>query len=113
VAGIPEHFHVSTQSEGDATVVALHGELDMSGTFVLEPQLDELVAEPPPGEVVFDLRGLSFIDSTGLATLHDSHQRLTAAGVTTCFYPGPDAVQQVFAVTGFDELLPFVEPPAA
>lgn len=110
MAGTPEHFRFSTGSEGDATVVALQGELDMAGTFVLEPRLDELVAQPPAG-VIFDLRGLTFVDSTGLATLLNSHQRLSAAGVTTRFYPAPDTVQQVFAVTGFDELLPFTEPP--
>jgi anti-anti-sigma factor len=111
MAGIPQHFRVATQDHGGTTAVVLEGELDMSGTFLLEPRLDELVAEPPPGGVVFDLRGLSFLDSTGLSTLVDCHQRLEQAGIPTRFYRAPDHVQRVFVVSGFDDVLPFADAP--
>ena len=108
MAGIPEHFSTATREEDGATVVALAGELDMSGTFLLEPRLDALVdGAPPPREVVFDLRGLTFVDSTGLTTLVDAHRRLTDAGVATRFVRGSDDVQRIFTVAGFDGILPF------
>jgi len=92
--------------------VRLNGELDMSGTFLLEPQLDALVAEPPGGDVVFDLRGLSSVDSTGLATLVTGHQRLAEAGVPTRFYRGSDDIQRIFTVAGVDDVLPFADAPS-
>jgi anti-anti-sigma factor len=107
MAGIPEHFSVATADEGRARVVRLAGELDMAGTFLLEPRLDELAAERPAGGVVFDLRGLTFVDSTGLATLVGGYQRLTDAGVPCRFLRGSDDVQRIFTVAGFDDVLPF------
>jgi anti-sigma B factor antagonist len=104
-----EHFSMDTVPTGDATAVRLHGELDMAGTFVLEPRLDELVAAPPDGGVVFDLSDLRFVDSTGLAALVGAHERLVEAGVPTRFVRGSDDVQRIFAVAGFEDVLPFVD----
>ena len=105
----PERFSVDTERAGPTTTVRLSGELDMSGTFVLEPQLDDLVADPPDGAVVFDLRELRFIDSSGLAALIGAHERLDGAGVPTRFRRGPDDVQRIFALAGFEGLLPFTD----
>jgi anti-sigma B factor antagonist len=113
MAGIPEHFSVAARPQGDATAVQLDGELDMAGTFLLEPRLDELAAAPPPGGVVFDLRGLSFVDSTGLATLVGGYQRLLEAGVPCRFVRGSADVQRIFAIAGFDDVLPFEDAPEA
>jgi anti-sigma B factor antagonist len=109
VAGAPDHFSVDTERDGRATAVRLHGELDMAGTFLLEPRLDELVAEPPEGGVVFDLRDLTFVDSTGLAVLVGAHERLDGAGVPTRFVRGSEDVQRIFALAGFEGVLPFVD----
>jgi anti-anti-sigma factor len=113
MAGIPEHFSVDARREGEETVVALTGELDMAGTFVLEPRLDELVAAAPAGGIVFDLRGLRFIDSTGLATIVSAYQRLTDPGVPCRFLRGSADVQRIFAIAGFDDVLPFEDAPDA
>ena len=107
----PEHFSAETEHDDRATVMRLDGELDMSGTFVLEPQLDRLTAEPPKREVLFDLRGLTFIDSTGLSVLIGAHERLREAGVRTRFLRGSDDVQRIFTVAGFDDVLDFTDAP--
>jgi anti-anti-sigma factor len=106
-----DHFRAHTARDGADTVMRLDGELDMSGMFVLEPKLDELAAESVDGDVLFDLRGITFIDSTGLAALIGAHERLQGAGVPTRFVRGSDDVQRVFAIAGFDEVLDFVDPP--
>jgi anti-anti-sigma factor len=104
-------FDARTESEGDQAVVRLEGDLDMAGTFRLEPQLDAIVADPPSNEVLFDLRGLDFVDSTGLATLIGAHERLCDAGVRTRFVRGSDDVQRIFTVAGFDGVLDFTDAP--
>jgi anti-sigma B factor antagonist len=111
MAGIPEHFSVATTANGGGTLVTLAGELDMEGTFLLEPRLDDVVAAEPDA-VTFDLRGLTFVDSTGLAALIGGYQRLEEAGVRSRFLRGSDDVQRIFAVAGFDDMLPFEDPPA-
>jgi anti-anti-sigma factor len=106
-----ERFSVDTEAAGDATAVRLCGELDMAGTFLLEPRLDELVADPPAGGVLFDLRELRFVDSTGLATLLGAHERLIDAGVPSRFVRGSDDLQRILGIAGVEDVLPFVDPP--
>jgi anti-sigma B factor antagonist len=107
----PGHFSVATAADGGGTVVTLAGELDMQGTFVLEPRLDAIVAGAP-ADVTFDLRGLTFVDSTGLAALIGGYQRLEESGARSRFLRGSDDVQRIFTIAGFDEVLPFEDPPA-
>jgi anti-sigma B factor antagonist len=106
MAGIPEHFTATTTADDGGAVMTLTGELDMEGTFLLEPRLDALVARPP-GSVTFDLRGLTFVDSTGLAALIGGYQRLEDAGVRSRFLRGSDDVQRIFTIAGFEGVLPF------
>src|SRR4051812_10790493 len=107
-----DHFRARTARAGDDTVMRLDGQLDMSGTFVLEPQLDRIAAEDIDGDLLIDLRGVTFIDSSGLAALVGAHERLRDRGVATRFVRGPDEVQRVFELSGFDVVLDFVEAPA-
>jgi anti-sigma B factor antagonist len=110
MAAIPEHFSATVTANGGGTVMTLAGELDMQGTFVLEPRLDALVAEVPAA-VTFDLRGLTFVDSTGLAALIGGYQRLEESGVRSRFLRGSDDIQRIFTIAGFDGVLPFEDPP--
>jgi anti-anti-sigma factor len=59
--------------------------------------------------VVVDLRGLEFIDSTGVALVLDLAKAACEHGTTLAFVRGPQAVQHVFAVTGIDLALTFVD----
>jgi len=107
----PDHFRARTERDGDRAVVRLDGELDMAGTFILEPALDKLVSDPPGEEVLFDRRGLDFVDSTGLAAIIGANERLRQAGVATRFVRGSDDVQRIFAIAGFDDVLDFTDTP--
>jgi anti-sigma B factor antagonist len=110
MAAIPEHFTATTTANGGGTVMTLAGELDMQGTFVLEPRIDALVAEAPEA-VTFDLRGLTFVDSTGLAVLVGGYQRLEESGIRSRFLRGSDDIQRIFTIAGFDGVLPFEDAP--
>jgi anti-anti-sigma factor len=104
-----DHFQARTERDGDRAIVRLDGELDMAGTFILEPALDELIADPPSEEVLFDLRGLEFVDSTGLTAIIGVNERLRQAGVATRFVRGSEDVQRIFAIAGFDDVLDFTD----
>jgi anti-sigma B factor antagonist len=110
MAAIPEHFSATVTANGGGVVVALAGELDMQGSFLLEPRLDAVVADVPEA-VTFDLRGLTFVDSTGLAALIGGYQRLEESGVRSRFLRGSDDIQRIFTIAGFDGVLPFEDPP--
>src|SRR4051794_8096219 len=62
---LPEPFAIEVRPARERVVVAPRGELDLATTEGLEAEIDGLV-NAGFAEIVLDLRGLSFIDSTGL-----------------------------------------------
>jgi anti-anti-sigma factor len=58
---------LSTSEYGGHVVVALRGELDIAGAAGVAAALAAVAARKP--EIVVDLAGLEFIDSSGVAAL--------------------------------------------
>ena len=105
-------FTVETSERDGLTLLALGGELDLSSSDELAVALD-LVAH---GErrVVLDLRGLRFMDSTGLAVILRYHQRAKDGDFDLVIVRGPEAVDRIFRMTKTDTLLGLLDvPPAA
>ena len=63
--------------------------------------------------MVLDLRGLAFIDSTGLRLIVSADARAREQGRRLAVVRGPEAVQRIFRVTRLDERLDMVDDPAA
>jgi anti-sigma B factor antagonist len=97
-------------NDGRASLV-LRGELDISSAHVLEEALGRVEAGVP-ALLVIDLRGLEFMDSTGLRTLVSADQRARNAGRRLAIVRGPEAVDRIFNVTRLDERLELVDDPA-
>jgi anti-anti-sigma factor len=98
--------------QGDSRAsLALRGELDISSAPALEEALGRLEAGRP-SLLVIDLRGLEFMDSTGLRTIVSADQRARDAGRRLAIVRGPEAVDRIFNVTRLDERLELVDDPA-
>jgi anti-sigma B factor antagonist len=100
-----------TTTNGTVAVVAPTGELDLSGATVLEAELDRLAAEPELGTIVLDLRGLEFMDSSGLRLIVMADMRAREAGRRFALVKGTDTVHRVFEITRMSERLDFVASP--
>ena len=99
--------------EGDAGVrLELTGELDISSAPVLEEALGRIEAGQP-SLLLVDLRGLEFMDSTGLRTLVSANQRARAQERRLAIVRGPEQVDRIFSVTRLDERFEIVDDPAA
>lgn len=94
-----------------ATVVALTGELDLAGAAALEQELARVEAEAAQ-VVVLDLRGVEFMDSSGLRLIAVTSQRAHEEGRRIALVPGPEQVMRVFDITRMRERLEFVDDPA-
>jgi anti-sigma B factor antagonist len=102
----------TTLSDGVA-VVALGGELDLSGAGVLEQEIERLAGDSRATTVVLDLRGLDFLDSSGLRIVALADRRLANAGRRLALVRGRETVQRVFDITRMSDRLDFVDDPAA
>jgi anti-sigma B factor antagonist len=100
-----------TTRNGTVAVVAATGELDLSGATILEAELDRLAAEPDLGTIVLDLRGVEFMDSSGLRLVVLADMRAREAGRRFALVRGPETVHRVFEITRMSERLDFVAAP--
>ena len=85
------------------------GELDLDSVHRVDAALEELRADDCP-QVVLDLRGLTFMDSTGLRLVIRWDTAARENGFGFAIVPGQDVVQRVFRLTGMDSHLTVAEP---
>jgi anti-sigma B factor antagonist len=99
-----EEFEADISVRGDELWVLPRGDLDIAGVPELEETMSLAMASDA-ASIVIDLRGLEFIDSTGLRVLAQAPQ--VDGGQRISFVPGNDHVQSVFRISGLLEELPF------
>jgi anti-sigma B factor antagonist len=93
----------------ERVVVAFSGELDMAEAPRVQQELEEL-ASSRPGLLVLDLRGVSFIDSSGLRVILESDIRSRRQGWRVAVVPGPEQVHRIFLIALLDKRLDFIDP---
>ena len=98
-------FEVEVTRSGGTVTVSPSGELDIATV----PRLSEaLSAEQEPYQrLVLDLRGLSFIDSSGLRYVLMEVERAADEEYAVEVIPGDERVQRIFRLTGADRIVPF------
>src|SRR5579875_1307451 len=97
--GSGEQASLTVTHDGDALVATLAGEIDISNADQLADQLAPDLG--PERRVVFDLSGVGFMDTSGLALLLD-----TAAAVADCVVRNPSSqVRRVIEATGLTSVL--------
>jgi anti-anti-sigma factor len=100
----PPELTVTPSSEEGVPVLTVVGELDMSNAATLKAAVASS-GGARQGRLVFDLSGLRFIDSAGIAVLLEAVERVGSVSVRA---PAPP-VRRVIEVTGLTEVLP-IEP---
>jgi anti-sigma B factor antagonist len=94
-------------------VIAVAGECDLSQAGRLEEVV--LRAGASAGEVILDLSGLEFVDSTGLRTLWRAKQALDGDGSRLVLARPSAAILRVLAISNLDdqfEICDHTDPPA-
>jgi anti-sigma B factor antagonist len=105
----PEPFSVSVEREGTQAVVAVRGELDLATAPELEAAL--LPGLRDGGSAVLDLRGLEFMDSTGVRVIVAAHHAAQEHGGSLALVrTKPDGpVARVLEISGLDAVLNLVD----
>jgi anti-sigma B factor antagonist len=107
------NFAVETRDTGVVTTLILSGELDLLSS----PRLEEALRVLDEGAradlelVVIDLRGLEFMDSTGLHLLLQAQQHAEESGRRLALIRGREQVHRLLSLTGMEELITIVDSP--
>jgi anti-sigma B factor antagonist len=104
-------LELTVERAGDVVRLVLDGELDISSAARVEREI-ALIEDQAPSVLVLDLRGLAFMDSTGLRIVVSANARAEQAGRRLVIVRGPEAVHRVFRITRLEERLEMVADPA-
>ena len=102
-----EPFAVDVQRRDDVAIVKPRGELDLATVQTLRAALDDI---NDAGRLVLDLRGLSFLDCTGLHLLVALHQRAQRDEFQLTLLAPTAPADRPIKLLGLDRALPFAAP---
>ena len=102
-------FSVEISGDASATVLTVTGELDLATTPALEAELER--ASAGPELVVLDLRGVTFMDSTGVSLLVKAHRRAQESRRRLAVVKGGAQVQRLLTLTGVAGRLTLIDSP--
>jgi anti-sigma B factor antagonist len=102
-------FHIEVDREDSVARVRPVGDLDLATVGDLDARLEQLRAQGVR-QLVLDLRGLTFMDSTGLSLTARWSAEAARDGFDFGLVRGSRPIRRLFELTGMDSRLPFVEP---
>jgi anti-sigma B factor antagonist len=106
----PAPFSVGVERQHARLVVSVRGELDLATAPQLESAL--LPGLRDGGSALLDLRGLEFMDSTGVRVIVAAHVTAQEHGgqLSLVRTPSESAVARVLEISGLDTVLDIVDP---
>ena len=103
-------FTVETAIDGNVATVRLGGDLDLASAPQAEGAIRRLEdGDDAPDRIVLDLRGVRFLDSTGLRVILAADSRARRTGRRVQVIAGPEPVHRVFRIALLDKRLEFIE----
>lgn len=95
-------------SEGNL-VVKLDGEIDHHSAAEIRDGLDRLISENKPRNLVLELSGIDFMDSSGLGLVLGRYRRLTEMGAKMYIKNPGLRIEKILAMAGVDKLIKIIK----
>jgi anti-anti-sigma factor len=109
----PDLLEVEARTHRRTALVALRGELDLATAPQVAEVLDGLAPDAEGvRHIVLDLRGLTFMDASGLHELIRQNNYARQNRHNLAVVRGRDAIDRLLALTAVEELLVLVDDPA-
>jgi anti-sigma B factor antagonist len=96
---------LTTRTEGDKTVVAVGGEIDVYTAPKLREQIVQLV-DDGRYHLVVDMEQVEFLDSTGLGVLVGGLKRVRAHDGSLQLVCTQERILKIFRITGLTKVFP-------
>ena len=86
--------------------IMLEGELDEHVSIYTRTTLDKLFEKINFAQVIIDLSGLSFMDSTGIGVLIGRYKKLKSKNVPIYICNPNNHIEKIFKIAGLYEIMP-------
>lgn len=100
---------ISHEREGETITVSIVDELGHHEARKAIDYLESIVTLYPSEQMVLDLSGLTFMDSSGLAVTMNIHRALARSGRRLVVRGTPKQAMRVFRAAGLPKLMTFVD----
>ena len=90
---------------GSTMTLRLTGELDHHAAGALMRQIEDRLEVELPRDLVLDLSGLTFMDSSGIAVILKTHRRMNGLGGRMRVENVPDQPLRVLDASGLDRMI--------
>lgn len=102
-------MHLSTSHQDGNLTLSLSGELDHHAAKKTMLAIGEAIDQTLPRDCVMDLGGLSFMDSSGIAVVLNTHKRMTEIGGRASVINVPRQPMKVLAASGISRIVEILE----
>jgi anti-sigma B factor antagonist len=106
----PSHLQIDASAVDDVVVITLGGELDLASAAAFADAIDHATSSGAE-VVIVDLRGLEFMDSTGIGVIVRAHQAAPQSGYRFAVVKGSPQVDRILSLTGLDEQITLLDAP--
>lgn len=100
---------ITTKEEGSLLIISFEGEMDHHNLQNLSLQTDPLIKQLRPKVLLFDMRGVPFCDSSGIAAVLGRYKLVRQWGGQLVLHGLSDQVRKVLYVGGVLNLVKEVQ----
>ena len=94
----------AARREGDAVVASIHGEIDLHNSPELRDAVFGVLLRDDTKRLIFNLQGVPYMDSSGLAVLVESLKRMQKRGGKICLINLQPRVKGLLEIARLDTL---------
>ena len=89
----------------DTVTVKLTGELDHCSAQGVRRELDGLIEDPEVRRLILDLKGMTFMDSSGIGVILGRYRMLALRGGQVCVKNMNPHVKRIFLLSGMHQVI--------
>ena len=109
VVALADRFQLAVEEQGCTVFLRPLGEFDLAAVARVENALGRVFEGPATSRVVFDLRRLTFLDSSGLRTILRANERARTGALELVVVRPRGTAGRVFTLTRVGEELTMID----
>ncbi len=99
-------MQVTSQEINNTLVVSLVGELDEHSANYVRDTMDNIMSESNASQVIVDLAGLEFMDSTGIGVMIGRYKKMKSRGIPIFVTNPSKQIDRIFMMTALYDVMP-------
>ena len=99
---------VSAKQNRDNLYIYLQGEIDQFVTKELRVRIDDYIAQANVKKVIFDMKDLTFLDSSGIGLIMGRYKKLLSEHISLFITEPNPQIDKVLSISGIYKIIPLI-----